>query len=646
MGTPTGAVMDQGHRSEELSSTGHHEPMDEVPFRALAQANVEGPYLGQGDRISREPNILEGWGRVRLAQGGQENPEAPSGSGPHGDEYQSVPEQCPDPGLTPQNSSNHKEGDVWRPAMFNATVKDGECTATAAGGQSPARHHCCRRYRCASGRSMCPYITSGGSDGDEDAADIGWRQHQHCRRRSLHFNHRREVCLSPESNRHRRSHSFGGQAADTGKGMHPGKSRTGGPAGHRNSSPQNPGGQTPGGGRRGTETMRVVAGRAPGAAGMEQSEAQPALEQERWRATLRQSGIEKPVQGILESACRKWQPPWEMALHVWAFLVLRIDLCNPGNRAGPREGGLWPQLTGLGMHLQEAWTGQRSDVGTERALALEVAEHLLGNEDSCCQAGEPPTWLSVSHVAAMLGDIERQLKHRTGGRDAPTVIAVDSVETRQGDGQKGPQERLGTEWWQAALRAIVSDLWRYVRKQEERDAAGRTGGATATASSTAGTVWQREDDAAQGVWDATMGLTGFHHVAQILETGRNEQQPEWELALRVWGYLVARINEHLWGKPADLPPDDQLWERLNAMRASIQGTWVDRWHDRTWEHCQVLDIIARLLGNSAARQRAGTPPPWLTIGTLAGTLEDVYNDLQRAEGRDVYNDLLRTINAW
>ncbi|KAL8222413.1 UNVERIFIED_CONTAM: hypothetical protein K2H54_075959 [Gekko kuhli] len=65
-----------------------------------------------------------------------------------------LPERCLDPGLTPQDSGNHKEGDVWRHAMFNATVKDGECTTTAAGGQSPARPRCRRRYRCTSGRRL------------------------------------------------------------------------------------------------------------------------------------------------------------------------------------------------------------------------------------------------------------------------------------------------------------------------------------------------------------------------------------------------------------------------------------------------------------------------------------------------------------
>ncbi|KAL8220065.1 UNVERIFIED_CONTAM: hypothetical protein K2H54_038116 [Gekko kuhli] len=145
---------------------------------------------------------------------------------------------------------------------------------------------------------------------------------------------------------------------------------------------------------------------------------------------------------------------------VWAFLVSRIDARDPGKRAGPREGDLWDQLTGLRVPLHDAWTGLRADVGTERALVLEVTERLLASRESRARSGEPPAWLSLS-VALQLADIERQLGWHTGSQDTPTLIAPNGVEAREAAGERrGPREHLGSEWWRATLHALLPDLWR------------------------------------------------------------------------------------------------------------------------------------------------------------------------------------------
>ncbi|KAL8198249.1 UNVERIFIED_CONTAM: hypothetical protein K2H54_002650 [Gekko kuhli] len=390
------------------------------------------------------------------------------------------------------------------------------------------------------------------------------------------------------------------------------KSGAGSPGSHHDPSPQNRGGQPPGG-RGGGDKRRACGGgagpegcgegRVAGAAGAGAGGAEgaggggdrppgsgahdggPAPEAgangrqdttpvQRWRATLCQSGIEELLWGIMEAVSRERPPPWQTALRVLAFLVSRIDVRDPGNRAGPREGGLWAQLTGLKSPLQEAWAGLCSDVGAQCALALEITEHLLGSEESCSRAGETPAWVSLSSVTVMLWDIEQQLG--------------------------------------------------CVSRQEEEDVAGRAGaGAGAAAAATA-----------RRAWEATMSLSGFRHVGQLLEAGRRERQPDWELSLRVWGYLVAHINEYLWATPAPLPPDEHLWEHLTTLRGPIHATWADRRHGSEWERHLVLNIVARLNTDGAARQGAGPPPPWLTIGALAGTLEDIFNDLQRAEGQE------------
>ncbi|KAL8164616.1 UNVERIFIED_CONTAM: hypothetical protein K2H54_054312 [Gekko kuhli] len=151
----------------------------------------------------------------------------------------------------------------------------------------------------------------------------------------------------------------------------------------------------------------------------------------------------------------------------------------------------------------------------------------------------------------------------------------------------------------------------------------------------------------QQAWEATMSLTGFRHIGQLLEAGHSQGQPDWELALRFWGYLVARINEYLWGAPAPLPLDGQLWERLTALRVPLQATWADRRRGSEWECRQALDIVARLLADVTACQRATPLPPWLTIGALAGTLEDAYDDLQREEGQERTTVMgLHAVEAW
>ncbi|KAL8220063.1 UNVERIFIED_CONTAM: hypothetical protein K2H54_038109 [Gekko kuhli] len=144
-----------------------------------------------------------------------------------------------------------------------------------------------------------------------------------------------------------------------------------------------------------------------------------------------------------------------------------------------------------------------------------------------------------------------------------------------------------------------------------------------------------------------MSLTGFHHIGRLLEVGCSQGRPDWELTLRVWGYLVARINEYVGVAPAPLPPDVQLWERLTVLRTPLQAVRADRRRGSEWERHKALDIVARLLANGAARRRAGPPPPWLTISTLAGTLENVYDSLQREESQERATVMaLHAVEAW
>ncbi|KAL8164630.1 UNVERIFIED_CONTAM: hypothetical protein K2H54_054389 [Gekko kuhli] len=111
----------------------------------------------------------------------------------------------------------------------------------------------------------------------------------------------------------------------------------------------------------------------------------------------------------------------------------------------------------------------------------------------------------------------------------------------------------------------------------------------------------------QQAWEATMSLTGFRHIGQLLE----------------------------------------LWERLTALRVPLQATWADRRRGSEWECRQALDIVARLLADVTACQRATPLPPWLTIGALAGTLEDAYDDLQREEGQERTTVMgLHAVEAW
>ncbi|KAL8164615.1 UNVERIFIED_CONTAM: hypothetical protein K2H54_054310 [Gekko kuhli] len=109
------------------------------------------------------------------------------------------------------------------------------------------------------------------------------------------------------------------------------------------------------------------------------------------------------------------------------------------------EGEQGSSLTGLKIPLHDAWTGLRSNVGAERDWALEITERLLGSEESRSQAGEPPAWVSLSSVAILLGDVERQLGWRVGSQDAPMLMALDSVEAREAGKRREPRERLGSE---------------------------------------------------------------------------------------------------------------------------------------------------------------------------------------------------------
>ncbi|KAL8164629.1 UNVERIFIED_CONTAM: hypothetical protein K2H54_054388 [Gekko kuhli] len=85
------------------------------------------------------------------------------------------------------------------------------------------------------------------------------------------------------------------------------------------------------------------------------------------------------------------------------------------------------------------------NVGAERDWVLEITERLLGSEESRSQAGEPPAWVSLSSVAILLGDVERQLGWRVGSQDAPMLMALDSVEAREAGKRREPRERLGSE---------------------------------------------------------------------------------------------------------------------------------------------------------------------------------------------------------
>ncbi|KAL8203489.1 UNVERIFIED_CONTAM: hypothetical protein K2H54_055449 [Gekko kuhli] len=362
---------------------------------------------------------------------------------------------------------------------------------------------------------------------------------------------------------------------------------------------------------------------------------------EQWRAALRQPGIEGPVRELLDAAGRdRPAPPWQPALQIWALLASRVDARDPGNWAEPAEGALWDQLTALRAPLHEAWTGLRADVGAERALALEITECLLAGPESCARAsGEPPAWLTLSALALQMADVERQMGWCVVSQDVPTLIALDSMEARKAaaDGQWPEGERLSSERWRATLRSLLPDFWRAARRQEEvAAAAGKAGAAGAGAAA-----------AARQAWDATMRLTGFTHVGRLLEVGRNQGTPEWELALRVWAYLIARINEYVGASPAPLPPDVDLWGCLTVLHGPLHAAWVDRRRGNEWERRQALDIVRRLLTDGDARRRAGPPPPWLTIRALAAALEEAYDDLQREEGQDRLTVMaLHAVEAW
>ncbi|KAL8198250.1 UNVERIFIED_CONTAM: hypothetical protein K2H54_002664 [Gekko kuhli] len=365
---------------------------------------------------------------------------------------------------------------------------------------------------------------------------------------------------------------------------------------------------------------------------------------EQWRAALRQPGIEGPVRELLEAASRNWAAPaWQPALQVWALLVSRVAVRDPGHRARAEEGALWDQLIALRGPLQDAWTGRRTDVGAERALTLEVAECLLATPEACTRArGEPPTWLNLPAVALHLADVERQLGWQPAKGNAPTLIATTAVEMRDagaGDGHSSVGERLTSEQWRATLRSLLPDLWRANRRrQEAASAAEKAGEAEAGAATIA---------AAAQEWDATMRLTGFTHIERLLEAGRRRAAPEWELALRVWIYLVARINEYIGPPPVPLPPDRELWDRLTAVHDPLQAAWADRTRGHEWERRQALDIARRLLTHQAACRRAGPPPSWLTIRTLAAAVEEAYDDLHRDEGQGRLTVMaLHAVEAW
>ncbi|KAL8202185.1 UNVERIFIED_CONTAM: hypothetical protein K2H54_001579 [Gekko kuhli] len=363
-------------------------------------------------------------------------------------------------------------------------------------------------------------------------------------------------------------------------------------------------------------SMEAEEAGAGGAAGQAEQEAPAGPAQpEQWRAMLWQSGIEGPVRELLDAASQeRTAPPLQPALQVWAFLVSRIDARDPGNRAergrpvGPADGppGAPPRRVDRAACRRGGQARPRA--GSHRAPAG--------------QSGEPLAWLNLSSVALQLADVERQLGWHTGNQDTPTLIAPDGVEAREAAGERrGPREHLGSEWWRATLRALLPNLWRTVRQQEEEAAAAT----------------------AQQVWDATMRLTGFNHISRLLEAGRSQATRDWELALRVWAYLVAWINEYVGASPAPLPPDAHLWERLTVLHSPLQTAWADRRRGNEWE----LDIVAQLLTDGDARRRASPLPPWLTITTLAATLEDVYDDLQREEGQERPNVMaLHAVEAW
>ncbi|KAL8173457.1 UNVERIFIED_CONTAM: hypothetical protein K2H54_001775 [Gekko kuhli] len=296
---------------------------------------------------------------------------------------------------------------------------------------------------------------------------------------------------------------------------------------------------------------------------------------EQWRAALRQPGIEGPVRDLLEAAGRNWAAPaWQLALQVWALLVSRVDARDSGHRARAEEGALWDQLTALRGSLHDTWTGLRTDMGAERALALEVTECLLAKPEACARAsGEPPAWLNLPAVALQLADVERQLGWRLAKGNALTLIATTSVEARDAGAAEGhllAGERLTSEQWRATLRSLLPDLWRADRWRQEAAAAAEK---------------------------------------------------------------AARINEYVGPPPAPLPPDRELWGRLTAVRGPLQAAWADRERGNEWERRQALDIDRLLLTHQAACRRAGPPPSWLTIRALAAAVEEAYDDLHRDEGQ-------------
>ncbi|KAL8202201.1 UNVERIFIED_CONTAM: hypothetical protein K2H54_002084 [Gekko kuhli] len=285
----------------------------------------------------------------------------------------------------------------------------------------------------------------------------------------------------------------------------------------------------------------------------------------------------------------------------WLFGTVTFPLARVVPQRKQREGGLGLVDIGLWFlvlflhfnlgHWRDAAAKDRRRVGTG-----EVSEPWILFGDSCMSTRWGELWWNGgTPIRRLTASLKRELPDFMR-EAAATIRRRAEMQTKH---PTPPEETRNT------VIAYLNKIRQWEKEHSKEEAA--TGEAGAEAGTTA---------AARQAWEAMMSLTGFHHIGRLLEVGRSQGRPDWELTLRVWGYLVARINEYVGVAPAPLPPDVQLWERLTVLRTPFQAARVDR--------------------------RRGS-----ATSTLAGTHEDVYDGLQREEGQERATVMaLHAVEAW